>query len=183
MIIYHHILSYIIIYDYWYALLTSQFSSHHIKDEMKWLLEVIFYTTETFGGKSFYLKTEKYKKPCLRVPVSPSTVKNGVILNLAEASGRGTKWREISEIMPPNISPPPPPTPTLTESFPKQMCFARKVIFRHRRIFHSLPVGKSFSKQKCRKRKKHIKVLAAVDLQFLYHVLLKYFVTFSFVVI
>ena len=112
------------------------------------------------------LETEKYKKPCLRVPVSPSTVKNGVILNLAEASGRGTKWREISEIMPPNISPPPPPTPTPTESFPKQMCFARKVIFRHRRIFHSLPVCKSFSKQKCRKRKKHIKVLAAVDLQF-----------------
>ena len=93
-------------------------------------------------------------------------MKNGVILNLAEASGRGTKWREISEIMPPNISPPPPPTPTRTKSFPKQMCLARKVIFRHQRIFRSLPVGKSFPKQKCRKRKKHIKVLAAVDLQF-----------------
>ena len=135
---------------------------------MKWLLEVIFYTTKTFGGRgeSFHPETEKYQKPCLRVPVSPSTVKNGVILNLAEASGRGTKWREISEIMPPNISPPPPPTPTRTKSFPKQMCLARKVIFRHQRIFRSLPVGKSFPKQKCRKRKKHIKVLTAVDLQF-----------------
>ena len=71
MIIYHHILSYIIIYDYWYALLTWQFSSHHIKDEMKWLLEVIFYTTETFGGKSFYLKSEKYKKPVWEFPCFP----------------------------------------------------------------------------------------------------------------
>ena len=40
---------------------------------MKWLLEVIFYTTKTFGGRgeSFYLETEKYKKPVWEFPCFP----------------------------------------------------------------------------------------------------------------
>ena len=94
-----------------------------------------------------FSKKETWKSCLVEFPL-PSRVKNGVILNLAEPSGHRTKWTEISEIMPPHISPSPPSTESFLKQNVRIFSVEMKIIFHW--IFYS-PATKSFSKQNCQR--------------------------------